>query len=189
MLCRILVITDTFVNNSVPHISLSALDKCDKYDNSLAINRENEYKDFSGLLVEKDKVSLDKDDIKRSEILVKELGKSIVYLVRGEYLAGWLFYQRDSKVEHKKVKAHTVNNVNFDVWFEEQNSLWNPVDFLLEGSSLSINGYVHNDMEEDDEDDEYVDDIDIFMSNVLVALDNIEGKLEKIMNKINLGEK
>lgn len=129
---KILVLTDTFSADKLPHVVVTSANSMSSFNEVKIEYRENKYKDVMGILVESEKVELSDKYIKQATWMANTLNKNQVFLVQGEYLVGWLFYKDNDIVTHKKIQAHSTNDINFDIWPEEQNSLWNPIDFLLE---------------------------------------------------------
>lgn len=177
---RPLVYTDTFAMGTLPHLILTALDSLESFDTEAFINRNNKHKDFTGVIAYKEEIHLSETDISEMNELTKELGKNLVYLVSGEYTGGWLFYETQGDIVHRKVQVHTTNQVNFDVWLEAQNSLWNPVDFLLDGGTQApIFLPDMPDMEEEFPEFEILEELRESMSSVEEKLNLVLDKLDK----------
>lgn len=172
---RPLVYTDTFAAGELPHLILTGLDDVQNLYDAL-VSRENKYGDVAGILSwTRENQELDDQDVEIAETAVLKLNKSIVYLVETDIITGHLFF-RDEVYEEivcKPLKARTNNDVNFDVWHEDQNHLWNPVEFLLDG----------------------VDDLDVYNASdkrheeIKKILQDTNTKIEQMGNRINTIEK
>lgn len=138
MSCRCLVVTDTFEASNLPHLLLTALGLEEYITNEDALFRENKYKDLAGILLYKDVHEITEEETNYMHNLVESTGKSLLQIVDAEqYLSGKLFYKEDKEVHSRNVQVHSNNDINFDVWLDSQSSLWNPVDFLLDGGFAS----------------------------------------------------
>lgn len=179
MIYKTLISTDTFASaENLPHLILTATDRSSSFNEVNLQSRDNKYNDLAGVLVLKKDNLLSNDDVASMKNIVSLVNKNLVFLISAEYLSGWLFYKDSDEIQYKQIKAHTSNDVNFDVWLESQNSLWNPVDFLLEGAPISSVEFV----DVNDIDDPFVD-VNNLLFELKKSLDRIEGKIDSISKK------
>ena len=122
--------------------------------------RENKYSDVIGIFIEDSELDIDHELVERElEELSSLIKKNAVCVLKNEDGIFGLLYEIGTK-EFYKVKAQTINDVNYEIWLDQESSFWNPVDFLLDESLFDETDYING------------------------RLDSINSKLDQLINLI-----
>lgn len=185
--CKILISTDSFHKDGVPHIMLTAINFYTQenpvsveFDYKAAFDREDKYNDIVGFYHTHPSGMnrMSQIDIDTMTQWVKCLGKSLICVIETEEKKnGWLFSKDEAgNVSYREVHVSSVNDVNYDVWLDAKANFWNPADFLLDGEFFMGDVTVSN------EDDEYDDEI---IEMMMEKLDQIGEGVNKLTTGFN----
>lgn len=198
-ICKILVSTDSFHKDGVPHLMSTAINFYTQenpvsveFDYKAAFDREDRYNDIVGFYhTHPSGINrMSQIDIDTMIQWVSCLGKSLICIIETEEKKnGWLFSKDESgKISYREVHVSSANDVNYDIWLDAKANFWSPADFLLEGE------YFTEELMNDDEEgivDIIIEKLDTIVENnkqLKAAFNELLGTLQKLIEKEHNGK-
>lgn len=149
---KLLISTEAKYKNGIPHILVTGIDHCTQnlssevnFNYETVCNREDTYHDVIGFYYTSQYSNIDDFNIQTMIQWVKYLGKNLICVVETtDSLIGWIFEEKEFNISMTEININTINDVNYDIWFDSNSNFWNPTDFLMDGERLDPEDNVEN---------------------------------------------
>ena len=175
-ICKMLIDTETAYKDGVPHLLVTGIGSYTQelpdsveFDYKDVYKREDDYNDIIGFYHTHPSGlnQMSPTDIQIMTQWVLCLGKSLVCLIETDkQINGWIFVKGEHEVTCREIGVRSENDVNYDIWLEQQKKFWSPADFLMEENFG----------------DEEADQNELFITKMQEPLEDITDALEGLRN-------